>query len=384
MCLLCATLDVWCSVASAAVVGATMVGAATVGSAVVYDDIESCQLDALAHNLFPPAPPSSSLSGILKSELSELVGAMPEVARELLAGSVANKPAPSALLCSALPLTLSIVSSQIGGGVGMLFGHPLDTIKVRMQRSPASYTSMLDCCRKTVRAEGVRGPLKGLAPPLLSISCYQAVCFASFSTALVAVTDKTENEASMGSLFVAGCMSGAATVFVTTPTDLLKVRLQLDTKGSGGLRQMLQCAKQVLASEGPMGFYRGMTATAMRDTPSTGVYFVTYHLAKRRLGEWLPKSKKDSPMLELTAGGVAGVLAWGSVVPFDVVKTRLQSDSSPGVTRSFAGTLKNIVEKEGWRTLYAGAAPLLVRAFFVNAVTFYAYEEAWRQSVHLF
>jgi len=283
---------------------------------------------------------------------------MPEVARELLAGS-------------------------IGGGFGMLSGHPLDTIKVRMQRSPASYTSMLDCCRQTVRAEGVRGPLKGLAPPLLSISCYQAVCFASFSTALVAVTDKTENEASMGSLFVAGCMSGAATVFVTTPTDLLKVRLQLDTKGSGGLRQMLQCAKQVLASEGPMGFYRGLTATAMRDTPSTGVYFVTYHLGKRRLGEWLPQSK-DSPVLELTAGGVAGVLSWGSVVPFDVVKTRLQSQSTPGVTRSFAGTLKNIVEKEGWRTLYAGAAPLLVRAFFVNAVTFYAYEEAWRQSVHLF
>ena len=35
MCLLCATLDVWCSVASAAVVGATMVGVAAVGAAEV-------------------------------------------------------------------------------------------------------------------------------------------------------------------------------------------------------------------------------------------------------------------------------------------------------------------------------------------------------------
>jgi hypothetical protein len=49
--------------------------------------------------------------GELESHLSQFKCTMPEVFLELLAGSIA-------------------------GGVGMLIGHPLDTLKARMQMNP--------------------------------------------------------------------------------------------------------------------------------------------------------------------------------------------------------------------------------------------------------
>ena len=216
-----------------------------------------------------------------------------------------------------------------------------------------------------------------------------------------------------------------ATVVATSPADLLKIRLQVQKEGGGaaGSRQsrgMFDVASVIWRQEGVKGFFRGAVATAYRDTPSTGFYFMTYHSVKRALMsspfftqtahsnkgadlssvrggstrndeiETTPSSnggvsKASRTAIELFAGGAAGTLAWGTVIPFDVVKTRLQSQQpvSPVGSivhqeRRFWPALRLIVEKEGFARLYSGAAPLLARAFLVNAVTFYAYEESLR------
>lgn len=301
---------------------------------------------------------------------------------------------------------LDLTAGSIGGGVGMIIGHPLDTVKVRMQRTPAAFASTTDCFAQTLRNEGVTGLFKGLSPPLVSIAAYQAVCFASFSAALKIVTDEPEDKASIKSLFLAGSMSGVATVLVTTPADLIKIRLQLNTAGGGGISDMARCARDIAKEEGARGFYRGIVATSYRDTWSTGLYFIAYHSTKRWL-EGLRRHWSEAAgggggggadddesagagraAVELAAGGVAGVASWGSVAPIDAVKTRLQSEAATAknataAERSFVSTFMHIVRTEGWRSLYSGIVPLLSRAFVVNAVTFYAYEESMRQLTRL-
>jgi hypothetical protein len=180
---------------------------------------------------------------------------------------------------------------------------------------------------------------------------------------------------------------------VTTPSDLLKVRLQLQTS-AGNTQTLRSCIASVYRSEGLAGFARGAVATAYRDTWSTGLYFLAYHATKRSLIEGGPTVNSGNSssssgetsvginrtVAELFSGGIAGMAAWGTVIPFDVVKTRLQSQTGccPNQERRFWPTWRAIVAKEGTRKLYSGAAPMLSRAFIVNAATFWGYEEALR------
>jgi len=276
-----------------------------------------------------------------------------------------------------MDILIDLIAGSTGGAAGVLFGHPLDVMKVRMQQN-ATYNSLLDCAVKTFRGEGPIGFLKGVGPPLMSVALYQAVCFASFSVSLALVTEDTEEDASMKSLFVAGCMSGLATVPVTTPTDLVKIRLQLQTE-SGSKRLysgMLDCARKIIQSEGLYGLVRGFEATMYRDIASTGLYFVAYHQVKRSIQKSDMFGCRSEPA-ELIAGGCAGVVSWGSTCPIDVIKTHIQANTS-AVRLSFWGCLTKTVQDDGIKHLFRGISPLLIRAFFVNAITFYAYEESLR------
>lgn len=129
-------------------------------------------------------------------------------------------------------------------------------------------------------------------------------------------------------------------------------------------------------------FYQGAQATAYRDTFSTGIYFLGYHYTKRSLRKLdTPLIAEDSAAVELFAGGMAGTLAWGSIIPFDVVKTRVQSQASEHLKHmSIFSMMARVLREEGVASLFRGATPLLVRGFPVNAVTFYVYEESLRMA----
>eukprot|EP00939_MAST-03C_sp_MAST-3C-sp1_P004323 g4323.t1 len=273
-----------------------------------------------------------------------------------------------------------LVIGSISGAAGQFCGHPLDTIKVRLMKdSRGIYRNSVDCLVKTVRSEGFNGIWKGLVPPMISVGCYQAVAFASFSTALPMFTSKPEENASIWSLFGAGCLSGLATVIVTTPTDLVKIRLQLDTGTSASKRKYkgtLDCLRSIYSVEGFRGLYRGALVTSWRDTVSTGLYFAVYHIAKRTLCEYIDS---DS-VVELISGGLSGMVAWGSVGPLDGIKTRVQAGPKTGTASlSMISVARDIHAEGGTRKLFRGAGPMVARAFVANAVIFSVYEEAWRQ-----
>jgi len=273
-----------------------------------------------------------------------------------------------------------LLVGSISGSAGQFCGHPLDTIKVRLMKdSRGIYRNSVDCLVKTVRSEGFRGIWKGIVPPMISVGCYQAVAFASFSAALPLFTSEIEENASVSSLFAAGCLSGLATVLVTTPTDLVKIRLQLDTASSAAdrkYRSALECFRGIYRTEGFRGLYRGALVTAWRDTASTGLYFAVYHVTKRTLRKYC---ESDSAT-ELISGGLSGMLAWASIGPIDGIKTRVQAGPKTGTASlSMISVARDIQAEGGTRQLFRGAGPMVARAFVANAVIFSVYEECWRQ-----
>ena len=69
---------------------------------------------------------------------------------------------------------------------------------------------------------------------------------------------------------------------------------------------------------------------------------------------------------------------WVVLLPVDTLKT-VHQISQPGPRDlGLRGHLRNIVQTKGWRGLYAGFGPVIIRAFPANAAQWLAWELATR------
>lgn len=77
----------------------------------------------------------------------------------------------------------------------------------------------------------------------------------------------------------------------------------------------------------------------------------------------------------LLAGGVAGTVSWVSIIPWDVIKSRLQADSHqhPKYKSAWHCAILSY-QTEGWRVFFRGIGVMAVRAFPVNSAVFLVYE----------
>ncbi len=66
------------------------------------------------------------------------------------------------------------------------------------------------------------------------------------------------------------------------------------------------------------------------------------------------------PIKTIIAGGFGGICLWTAIFPFDVVKSRIQIESS---REKMLSVLLKIYKKEGITGLYNGLTPTLLRTF---------------------
>jgi len=74
-----------------------------------------------------------------------------------------------------------ILSGTVGGFAQVAVGHPLDTVKTRMQMQgqPGAevYSGMMDCCKKMFQREGFSGFYAGAFSPLAGAAFHNASLF---------------------------------------------------------------------------------------------------------------------------------------------------------------------------------------------------------------
>jgi len=124
-----------------------------------------------------------------------------------------------------------ILSGTFGGIAQVFAGHPLDTVKVRLQTQviepgkPPPFTGMVDCFRKTFANEGIRGLYKGCASPLSGAMVLNATLFFAYGQSKLIVRQglRPDQELSLSRYFLAGGMAGGFVCIAETPFDLLKV-----------------------------------------------------------------------------------------------------------------------------------------------------------------
>ncbi|XP_002917516.1 solute carrier family 25 member 47 [Ailuropoda melanoleuca] len=301
---------------------------------------------------------------------------------------------------------MDFVAGAIGGVCGVAVGYPLDTVKVKIQTEP-KYRGIWHCVWDTYRQERVRGFYRGLSLPVCTVSLVSSVSFGTYRHCLAHICrfryGSPDAKPAKTDITLSGFASGLVRVFLTSPTEVAKVRLQTQTQtqqrrpsaswpsaappvcpvpparsvSGPKYRGPLHCLATVAHEEGLRGLYKGSSALLLRDGHSFATYFLSYTL----LCEQLTPTGHSQPDVwgVLVAGGCAGVLAWAVATPMDVIKSRLQADGQG--QRRYRGLLHCVVtsvREQGPQVLFKGLTLNCCRAFPVNMVVFVAYEAVLR------
>jgi len=281
---------------------------------------------------------------------------------------------------------IDFVAGSVGATASVYVGQPLDTIKVKMQTFPELYPRLGQCARHTLAKEGVvRGLYAGTVPSLAANVAENSILFAAYGACQRLVATAT-GAGSVDLLSVpanglAGFLAAFWSSLALCPTELVKCRLQAARETGGPRVGPAQLTRQILATDGPAGLFRGLTATFAREMPGYAVFFMAYE-ASREAWASAQECSKDQvgPMGTVVSGGVAGVALWTAIFPADVVKSRLQVS---GATTPLLVKLGQIYSQEGVLALYNGLGPTVLRTFPATGALFLAYEysKMWMHAV---
>lgn len=281
-------------------------------------------------------------------------------------------------------------AGYLSGAIGIIIGNPLDVIKVRLQagnRTDASTTTS-----HLSRFEKTSSLVRGAAAPILGYGALNAILFVAYNRTLASmdhsITDTTSPDGvSLCKIWIAGAVGGLASWTVSSPTEFIKCRAQLDSRPEVSSWTV---AKDIHRHRGWTGLYYGGGITAARDAIGYGFYFWSYELCKR-LMTTENESSNQAALKVLLSGGIAGIVTWGSVFPLDMVKTRMQAQTMhdhvgqttaerralfdrPRQTLNSFQIAREVYRTEGVYSFYRGLGICSIRAFIVNAVQWAAYE----------
>lgn len=269
-------------------------------------------------------------------------------------------------------------AGMLGAAAGKIMEYPFDTLKVRVQSAqmnPAlSYNGPLDCLATTVRTEGALGLYKGMSTALLGACAETATLFAANGVIKrrIGGPDVKDEDMAMRDILLAGFAAGFVASFVLTPIEMVKVRMQSQTAvGSQLYRSPLDCLKQLVRGSGLSVLTRGFSATMAREVPGTAAWFGAYEYVLRKTTP--DQHRRDvHPLIVVTAGAIGGMAYWLVPYPADTIKSAIQSGQSGGHHR-FLPAFRHVYSHVGFRGLYAGISPTLMRAAPSNAAVFYVY-----------
>lgn len=169
--------------------------------------------------------------------------------------------------------------------------------------------------------------------------------------------------------FAAGAVAGVSEILVMYPLDVVKTRMQLQTSaavGADSYNGTLDCFRKIIKHEGFSRLYRGITAPILMEAPKRATKFA----ANDEWGKFYRKAfgqEKMNQGLSVLTGASAGATESFVVVPFELIKIRLQDKVSAAKYSGPLDVLMKTVKQEGVLALYTGLESTLWRHILWNA-----------------
>jgi hypothetical protein len=229
-----------------------------------------------------------------------------------------------------------MLAGGFGGTTGDMLMHSLDTVKTRQQGDPhipPKYTTLRQSYLTILRQEGIaRGLYGGVLPAFLGSYTGTVVFFGAYEFSKRTMIDSGVTP--WLAYLSAGFVADLITVPVYVPSEVIKARLQLQGRYNNpyfhsgyNYRGTWDAAKTIVRTEGFGALYYGWRQTLWRDLPYSALQFAFYE-QEQKMARNLVGSKDIGLPLEIFTGFTAGSAAGVITCPFDVVKTRIQTQQS--------------------------------------------------------
>lgn len=272
------------------------------------------------------------------------------------------------------------VTASASAVFGDFAAFPIDTLKVRMQRSA---TALIPTARALLDG-GTRVVFKGVSASSFRQATYGGMRLSLYEPVRNAIASVSASDNSLQVKLLAGAVSGAVSSAIMCPADVVKIRMQAGEAQYTGVAHALQ---SIVRHEGVGQLWRGVAPTSLRASVVAAVELGLYESTKDWLVETHGFARSSSTFLVASVVATVGSIAVS--FPIDVSKTIMISQgvtgvgctlSSPTATRaaihpSMFHCIAHTARKRGLLGLYTGSLPSLGRQLVCNTGMFLCYEE---------
>ncbi|KAF3989462.1 hypothetical protein FT663_03327 [Candidozyma haemuli var. vulneris] len=162
--------------------------------------------------------------------------------------------------------------------------------------------------------------------------------------------------------FASGAIAGVSEILVMYPLDVVKTRQQLAT--TSDYNGTIRCLRKIVAEEGFSRLYKGITAPILMEAPKRATKFA----ANDEWGKFYRKAfdvKEMNQSLAVLTGATAGATESFVVVPFELIKIKLQDKTSK--FNGMGDVFKHVVKENGLFGMYKGLESTMWRHVAWNA-----------------
>lgn len=261
---------------------------------------------------------------------------------------------------------------------------------------PKYFNSTPDAFYKIASTEGVTSLWSGLSPTLVLAIPATVVYFTMYEQLKVKIDSvrRSRHKGPGGEAgeiprwvsLTSGGLARLVAVSVVSPMELVRTKMQSQKMP---FSQVRQCLAGLVAAQGVRGLWNGYTATLLRDVPFSALYWPLYEQTKSYLSSLYPAEGSNSFSINFVSGALAGSVASTVTLPFDVLKTIKQIDIGerdimavkPRRSQSNITIVRELVSEQGFRSLFSGLTPRLLKVAPACAIMISSYE--WCKGVFL-
>jgi len=159
----------------------------------------------------------------------------------------------------------NLLAGGLGGGTAMVICYPLDYARTRLASDltagEGQFNGILDCLTKTVKQQGFMGLYRGTAVSIAGAFVYRAGQLGLYGT-VMGFNPYRDDTGIKGlvSAIVIGTVARTVILPFNYPFDTVRRRMMLESdlpKTERQYKSGIDCARQIMATEGAAGMYKG-------------------------------------------------------------------------------------------------------------------------------